>query len=74
MGVNLKQEYVNEIGYEKVWIARAAVGDLDRILEKVTAEGFEESLCKRLADHIYKAYYEFVRDIVNPEADLTKYL
>lgn len=71
VGVNLRQEYVNEIGYKKIWIARVAIGDLDKIQEKVRAEAFKEGLCMRLADHIYKAYYEFIKDIMNPNSDLT---
>ena len=74
VGVNLKQEYINEVGYKKVWIARIAVGDMDRIYEKISAEGFKEGICKRLADHIYKAYYEFIKDIMKPDSDLTKYV
>lgn len=73
-GVNLRQEYVNEAGYSKVWIARIAVGDLDRIQERICAEGFKEDICKRLADHIYNAYYEFIKDVMSPDADLTKYV
>lgn len=74
VGINLKQEYINEVGYKKVWIARIAVGDLEKIQEKICAAGFKERICKRLADHIYKAYYEFIKDIMNPDADLTKYV
>lgn len=74
VGVNLKQEYINEVGYKKVWIARIAVGNLDRIQERIAADDFKERICKRLSDHIYKAYYEFIKDIMNPDADLTKYV
>ncbi len=65
VGVNLEVESVNEIGYKKIWLARIAVGDMNEIEEKVCADGFKESLCKRLSDHIYNTYYEFVKDIMN---------
>ena len=73
VGVNLKEEAMNMVGYNKVWLARVATGDLNEILEKVSADGFKEHLCNRLANHLYKTYYEFANDMLDPEADKTKY-
>lgn len=71
--MNLREDDMNLVGYKKVWLARVAGGSIDMIMEKVCADGFKEILCKRLADHIYKAYYEFINDILSPDADKTKY-
>ena len=73
VGVNLREEDMNLVGYRRVWLARVAGGSLDRIREKVCADDFKERVCKLLADHIYKAYYEFTNDMLNPAADKTKY-
>ncbi len=74
VGVNLDEVGDNRIGYRKVWIARVAIGDLEKILEKICAEGFKEDLRNRLADLIYKTYYDFIKDLMDPNADLSKYL
>lgn len=73
VGVNLREDDMNLVGYNKVWLARVAGGSLDMIMEKVCADGFKERVCKQLADHIYKTYYEFMNDILSPDADKTKY-
>ena len=71
--MNLREEDMNLVGYKKVWLARVAGGSLNSIMEKVCADGFKERVCKLLADHIYKTYYEFTNDMLNPDADKTKY-
>ena len=73
VGVNLREDDMNLVGYNKVWLARVAGGSLDMIMEKICADGFKERVCKQLADHIYKTYYEFMNDILSPDADKTKY-
>ena len=73
VGVNLREDDMNLVGYNKVWLARVAGGSLDIIMEKVCADGFKERVCKQLADHISKTYYEFMNDILSPDADKTKY-
>ena len=73
VGVNLREDDMNLVGYNKVWLARVAGGSLDMIMEKVCADGFKERVCKQLADHIYKTYYEFMNDMLSPDADKAKY-
>jgi hypothetical protein len=73
VGVNLREDDMNLVGYNKVWLARVAGGSLDMIMEKVCADGFKERVCKQLADHIYKTYYEFMNDMLSPDADKKKY-
>lgn len=73
VGANLREDDMNLVGYNKVWLARVAGGSLDMIREKVCADGFKERVCKQLADHIYKTYYEFMNDMLSPDADKTKY-
>lgn len=73
VGVNLREDDMNLVGYNKVWLARVAGGSLDIIMEKVCADGFKERVCKQLADHISKTYYEFMNDMLSPDADKTKY-
>ena len=74
VGVNLREEDMNLVGYKKVLLSRVAGGSLEMIIEKVSADGFKERVCKLLADRICKTYYEFVSDMLNPDADKTKYL
>ena len=64
IGVNLKDAYINEGFYKKLWISRAAIGDMDEIRQKIHSEGFKERISKSLAGHVSNTFYEHVRRIM----------
>lgn len=64
IGVNLKDVYINEGFYKKLWISRAAVGDMEEIRQKIHAEGFKDRISTSLAKHVSETFYEHVRKIM----------
>ena len=64
IGVNLKDAYINEGFYKKLWISRAAIGDMDEIRQKIHSEGFKERISRSLAEHVSNTFYEHVRRIM----------
>ena len=64
IGVNLKDAYINEGFYKKLWISRVAIGDMDEIRQKIHSDGFKERISSSLAEHVSKTFYEHVRRIM----------
>lgn len=64
IGVNLKDEYINEGFYKKLWISRTAVGDMEEIRQKIHSEGFKDRISKSLAEHVSNTFFEHVCKIM----------
>ena len=64
IGVNLKDAYINEGFYKKLWISRVAIGDMDEIRQKIHSDDFKERVSSSLAEHVSKTFYEHVRRIM----------
>lgn len=74
VGVDLNETDINMFGYNNVWIARVAKGELDDVRKQICSEGFKENLCERLKSCIYEVYYRFVKEYLSPDTDLSKFL
>lgn len=64
IGVNLKDVYINEGFYKKLWISRVGIGDIEQIRQKIHSEDFKERISISLAEHVSKTFYEHVQRIM----------
>lgn len=64
VGINLKDVYINEGFYKKLWLSRVAVGDMDEIRQKIHSENFKERISKSLAEHVSSTFLDHVLNIM----------
>ena len=64
VGINLKDVYIHEGFYKKLWLSRVAVGDMDEIRQKIHSENFKERISKSLAEHVSSTFLDHVLNIM----------